>query len=107
MEPSDRRNLSDTPSANVYVYRFDWQTPTRDGKLKAFHTAGLPLAMRLALYPESEQLSKQIAATWATFARTGDPSHPGIPKWPAYTAGEQATMLWDVPQSRMARMEAD
>lgn len=87
--------------ANVYVYQFDWRTPAGDGKLKAFHTAGLPLAMRLALYPESEQLSRQIAAAWAAFARTGSPSHPGIPEWPAYTAAGQATMFWDVPQCRI------
>jgi para-nitrobenzyl esterase len=87
--------------ANVYVYQFDWRTPTGDGRLKAFHTAGLPLAMRLVLYPESEQLSRQIADAWAAFARTGDPSHPGIPEWPAYTAAEQATMLWDAPRCQI------
>jgi para-nitrobenzyl esterase len=89
--------------ANVYVYQFDWRTPAGEGKLKAFHTAGLPLAMRLALYPESERLSKQIAAAWAAFARTGNPSHPGIPEWPAYTADEQATMFWDVPQCQIVK----
>lgn len=87
--------------ASVYVYQFDWRTPTGDGKLKAFHTAGLPLAMRLVLYPESEQLSKQIADAWAAFARTGNPSHPGIPEWPAYTMAEQATMIWDVPKCQI------
>jgi para-nitrobenzyl esterase len=87
--------------ANVYVYQFDWRTPTGEGKLKAFHTAGLPLAMRLVLYPESEQLSRQIADAWAAFARTGNPSHPGIPEWPAYTAAERATMFWDVLQSHV------
>jgi para-nitrobenzyl esterase len=87
--------------AAVYVYQFDWATPVAGGKLKAFHTAGLPLAMRLALYPESEPLSKQIAGAWAAFARTGSPSHAGIPPWPAYTAGERATMIWDLPQGRV------
>jgi para-nitrobenzyl esterase len=87
--------------ANVYVYQFDWPTPTAEGKLKAFHTSGLPLAMRLALYPESEQLSRQIADAWAAFARTGSPSHRGIPEWPAYTTAERATMLWDVPISHV------
>lgn len=87
--------------ANAYVYQFNWGTPTGDGRLKAFHTAGLPLAMRLALYPESEQLSKQIAGAWAAFARTGNPSHPGIPEWPAYTTAGQATMIWDAPECQV------
>jgi para-nitrobenzyl esterase len=87
--------------ASVYVYQFDWRTPAGEGKLKAFHTSGLPLAMRLALYPESEQLSRQIADAWAAFARTGNPSHPGIPQWPAYDTDERATMLWDVPRCQI------
>ncbi len=31
---------------------------------------------------------------WAAFARTGDPSQPGLP-WPAYTLELRGTMVWD------------
>jgi len=79
----------------VFLYYFQWNTPLGDGKLRAFHTADLPLEMRLTLYPESEQLSKQLSAAWAEFARTGTPSRKELPS-PAYTLDQRATMLFDV-----------
>ncbi len=85
--------------ANVYMYHFEWKTPLLDGKLRAFHTAELPLAMRLVEFPQSEELSKQIAGAWASFARHGNPQHPGLPKWPAYSTTNRATMLFNVPVS--------
>jgi para-nitrobenzyl esterase len=84
--------------ANVYIYQFNWATPLYDGKLGAFHTAEMPLAMRIVLYPEAEELSRQISSAYAAFARTGSPNHPGIPEWPAYTIARRATMFWDVPE---------
>jgi para-nitrobenzyl esterase len=85
--------------ANVYLYHFEWNTPLLDGKLRAFHTAELPLAMRLVEFPESEKLSRQIAGAWASFARDGNPQHPGLPKWPAYSITERPTMLFNAPVS--------
>jgi len=38
-----------------------------------------------------------VSEAWATFARSGDPNHAGIPKWEPYTADNRATMLFDVP----------
>lgn len=85
--------------ANVFVYYFQWNTPLQDGKLRAFHTADLPLEMRLVRYPESEQLSKQLSGAWAAFARTGSPSQKDLP-WPAYTLEQRATMMFDASESR-------
>jgi len=36
-----------------------------------------------------------MSRAWAAFARTGNPSHSGIPKWPAYTLDQRATMVID------------
>jgi para-nitrobenzyl esterase len=85
--------------ANVYTYYFNWNTPCGEGRLRAFHTAELPLALRLVAHPEVEPLSRQISDAWVAFARTGNPSHPGLPHWPAYTLDERATMIFDVPTS--------
>ncbi|MDI1248310.1 MAG: carboxylesterase family protein [Lacunisphaera sp.] len=85
--------------AKVFKYYFQWNTPLFNGKLRAFHTADLPLIMRSVLYPESEQLSRALSGAWAAFARTGDPSQNGL-AWPAFTTTERATMVFDVPQSQ-------
>ena len=86
--------------SNVFMYYFAWDTPCADGKIKAFHTAELPLAMRLVRYPESEQLSRQISGAWAAFARHGDPTHKGLPDWPRYSAADRATMIFKADASR-------
>jgi para-nitrobenzyl esterase len=86
--------------ASVYMYHFEWNTPLVDGKLRAFHTAELPLAMRLVEFPESEELSRQISGAWASFARNGNPQHRGLPNWPAYSITGRATMLFNIPESK-------
>ena len=45
--------------------------------------------------PEAQALADKLAGTWVAFARTGNPNHPGIPEWPAYTAEARATMIFD------------
>jgi para-nitrobenzyl esterase len=85
--------------APVYLYSFEWNTPCDDGRLRAFHTAELPLAMRLVAHPEAEQLSRQISGAWAAFARTGKPGWLGLPAWPAYNLEERPTMIFDLPTS--------
>src|ERR1700738_729989 len=47
--------------------------------------------------PEAFVLSKQISNAWAKFARTGNPSHSGLPRWPAYRSERRATMYRDAP----------
>lgn len=84
--------------ANVYVYYFQWDTPLAGGRIRAFHTADLPLTMRLVRYPESEGLSKQLSGAWAAFARNGSPNQKGL-AWPAYTTSQRATMMFDADGS--------
>ena len=80
--------------APAYMYYFAYDTPMDGGKYRAFHTAELPLALRLVRYPDSERVSKQLAGAWAAFARTGSPGHGGIPSWPAYSPDRRATMVF-------------
>jgi para-nitrobenzyl esterase len=78
----------------VYVYYFQWNTPCAGGKIRAFHTADLPLTMRLVRYPEAEQLSRNLSGAWTAFARNGNPSQKELP-WPAYTTSQRATLVFD------------
>lgn len=88
-------------SGNVYMYLFAWNTPTDNGRLRAWHTSELPLVMRLVLHPEAESLSKQLAGAWAAFARTGDPNDKGLPEWKPYSIASRPTMIFDVPQTSL------
>jgi para-nitrobenzyl esterase len=81
----------------VYLYSFNWNTPLGEGKLRAFHTADLPLEMRVVLNPEAEGLSQQLASAWASFARSANPNNALLPHWPAYDLTKRATMLFDIP----------
>jgi para-nitrobenzyl esterase len=36
-----------------------------------------------------------MSPAWIAFARTGNPSHPGLPAWPRYETGRRATMIFD------------
>jgi para-nitrobenzyl esterase len=47
--------------------------------------------------PERYELAATMSATWAAFARSGNPNHEGLPHWPAYDARDRATILFDVP----------
>jgi carboxylesterase type B len=44
--------------------------------------------------PEAEHLSAQMMDAWLAFAKTGDPSHPGIGVWPAYSTDKRQTMIF-------------
>ncbi len=80
--------------AKVYLYYFKWNTPEFEGKARAFHTCDLPLTMRVVLHPESEQVSKQLSAAWASFAKNSNPSQTDLP-WPSYTIEKRTTMVFD------------
>ena len=88
--------------APTYLYRLDYTTPVLGGKL------GVPHALDLGfmfdnlhvntLYGGREgaqDLADRMADAWIAFARTGDPNHPGLPRWPAYDTSRRATMLFD------------
>jgi len=58
--------------------------------------------------PEAVALSEQMMEAWIGFARSGSPSHPGIPPWPTYEEVTRSTMVFG-PTTRVedAPMEAE
>lgn len=88
--------------APVWMYRFDWETPAFGGRLKSPHSVDVPFVFdtlhvigEVHRKPRDQALADRVSRTWASFARNGDPGNEAIPAWPAYAAGQRATMLFD------------
>ena len=88
--------------APVWMYRFDWETPAFEGRLKACHSVEVPFVFdtlgvigKAHHKPGAQALADCVSRTWATFARNGGPANTAIPGWPAYTAERRATMVFD------------
>jgi para-nitrobenzyl esterase len=85
---------------DVYMYLFTWDSAIPG--LGASHAIELPFVFGHLEGPEVEgvtgpnpprELSRRIQAAWAAFAATGNPTAPGEPLWPRYTADRRATLL--------------
>jgi para-nitrobenzyl esterase len=90
--------------APVYMYLFNWQSDFLGGLFKAGHGLEIPFVFDITDdvgmtgdRPDKHELAAQVREAWASFARSGDPNHAGIPKWEPYTANNRTTMLFDVP----------
>ena len=90
--------------APVWMYRFDWASPTLGEQLGACHGIELPFVWKSLHNPlaqfllgdaiaEIEPLVNRIHATWATFIRTGNPNTAALPDWPRYDLTHRTTML--------------
>ncbi len=90
-------------SAPVFMYVFTWQSPVNDGVYKAMHC--MDIAFEFDNIGRCEEmtgggkdayvLAAKMSSAWVNFAAIGDPNAPGLPKWPAYTAENGATMIFD------------
>ncbi len=90
-------------AAPVYMYCFNWKTPVLNGSLRCPHALEIPFVFDNAdswkgltgeggdRYP----LAAKMSSAWAAFAHTGNPSHSGLPAWPAYEASRRSTMIFD------------
>jgi para-nitrobenzyl esterase len=87
--------------APVYVYRFDWYSPASGGRLRAMHCMDIPFVFDtidecqsiVGSGADRRGLSDRMRGAWTAFARTGDPNHPLLPKWEAFTAAARQTMM--------------
>jgi para-nitrobenzyl esterase len=94
-------------AAAVYMYQFAYESevpvsPTVSYPQKAAHAMEMAFKFNhpdnnpdAGKRPERYKAARNMSRAWATFARTGDPSHDEIPQWPAYTLEQRATMILD------------
>ncbi len=89
--------------APVYSYIFAYEAPVNGG-ITAFHCAEIAFVfhnvaepqLRVATggLPEALALQDKVSRAWINFARTGNPSQPGL-EFKPYTAQDPQTMVFD------------
>jgi para-nitrobenzyl esterase len=89
-------------SAPVYLYMFEFEASRQS---LATHAAEVRFVFRNAsdrpnAMAGAEAVENAMSDAWVAFARTGNPSHAGIPAWPTYDLRSRPTMVFDV-QSRV------
>ena len=90
-------------AALAYTYLFEWHTPILGGKLRALHGMDLPFVFDnvdktirwVGTGADLQPLADKVSGAWTAFARTGNPTHAGIPSWPAYETSTRATMIFN------------
>jgi len=91
-------------AAPVYMYLFTWESQARRGVFKSAHSFEIPFVFNnmdpgvrfLGDKPERFKLAENMSSAWVNFARSGDPNHKGMPKWPTYSPEKRATMLLNI-----------
>ena len=89
-------DASATHGQPTWVYRFDHVPEASPGQPGAAHSDEVPFLLEPVGLPgsapragEEARLANQLRAYWASFARSGDPNHAGLPAWPAWQPGGQ------------------
>jgi para-nitrobenzyl esterase len=95
--------------APVYAYLFDRETPIEGGRMRSPHTSEVPFIFGTTTAAEAHvgtgsdirPMTDCMMATWASFARNGDPNSPTVPDWKPFTDSDRQTMVLNV-ESQLA-----
>jgi para-nitrobenzyl esterase len=102
---AERRASNPEAAKRTWVYQMDFPSPTADGR--APHTEDLAFVFdNVELSPgmvgasesdiaAAQPLATMMSSALISFARTGDPNFPGMPKWPVYGLKDRETMMFD------------
>jgi para-nitrobenzyl esterase len=88
----------------TYVYLFTWESPAFGGVLGATHALEIPFVFGTHDVPgvarfvgggaDADRLSAAMQASWAAFARSGDPSNGLVGTWPPWDRECRTTMVF-------------
>ena len=93
--------------APAYMYQYAYEGTQTAGNppvaLKSGHATEIPFVFAHPrprkdneIPAHERELAAQMSQAWIAFARSGDPNHTKLPHWPAYTADQRQTMIFDV-----------
>lgn len=99
-EIAKQKAAQGTPAFN---YQFRWQTPVLDGRPMAFHCSEIAFAFHnpdvartmTGGGDDARALAEKVSGAWVAFAKTGNPSHPGLPNWEAVKGDRVPLMRFD------------
>ena len=108
VETQAERKAAQT-GAPTYMYRFEYYSPVRDGRLKAMHCMEIPFVfdnleagkVYTGISPAAQKLAEQMSAAWVAFAKSGNPNHAGMPQWAAFNANQRPTMVFSEKGSKL------
>jgi para-nitrobenzyl esterase len=95
---------ADAGGGKTFMYVFNRETPVLSGRYFVPHAEEIPFVFdSLAnarviagpVSPEAQALADTVSALWASFARDGVPSAPGVPAWTPYDSQRRPTMMID------------
>ncbi len=89
--------------APAFLYYFNWRSPMRGGKLRSMHCLELPFVFdhvddmqyMTGTGRERYELAQAMSEAWVSFARTGNPSHRGLPTWAPFDPVKRPTMVFN------------
>ena len=93
----------------VYAYLFEREAPVDGGVMRAAHTNEVPFIFgtceeakfNVGAGPDIAPLTRTMQATWAAFARTGNPNNKTLPEWKPYSGADRQMMVFNA-ESRLA-----
>ncbi len=98
---AERKVRESNPGVPLYVYMFALEFDLDGGK-GAWHCSDIPFtrlqAAKVATnhFDGMDRLENEMSSAWASFARTGNPNHSGLPeKWPEYNLDNKPVMVFD------------
>lgn len=105
---AEERHELNGAANRTWMYQLTWRSPVEGGRRYAQHSSDLPfmfdnvdkpVAARYTGPPTTatKVMADSMANAWIAFARTGDPNHAGLPRWPVYNTSSRAVMQFDAP----------